>query len=352
MLELAGELMGDYDSEESESSDRPMSRRGEAAVDSDEEQRGEDDDEKDDGDGENQARRNRGNGRRGPRNGSGRRGEGRSGSGEGRGRRGLGRIVMSFRNSSRDRSGEDEEVARREEAEREEEREQRRRRELARDDSDDESDHNRDHDDRMVECLAEAVQMARSFKRAYENGNAASGERKRLNDRRSESEAGDATSSSSLKAEGERSFPRAPTAHGEDMDSIDGCNIDDTDHTNDSETEHNSNVVSLSADMGDPMDSAPSETDKNDAPGNKGISQDKMDDDSDTESEHSVAASSSSSGLSDDGIFDQLTFRKSKKVSQSSAPRVPPEPNYLRMKVEALPLPQSLISYILYYREI
>ena len=317
MLELAGELMGDYDSEESE---------GERQRDNDEEDdASKKEEEREDGE-------RRGNGRRnGPRN--GRHEESR---GESRRRPGFGRIVMGFR-GGRDR---DEEIER---ARREQEREEREQlREAEENDSwDDEREH-----DRMAECFAEAVQMAKSFKRAYENGN--TGERKRLNDRCSESEmdegaSGDASSSMDGKPD-ERSFPRAPTADGEDIDSLDSCH----------ESNGNDVKTALKFDSKRAMDNgnaenASEDTDSSVKDKTKKDRGDKMDD-SDTESENSIA--SSSSGLSDDGIFDHLTFKKKSSAPKKETPKAPPEPNYLRMRVEQLPLPQSLVSYLLYYREI
>lgn len=55
-----------------------------------------------------------------------------------------------------------------------------------------------------------------------------------------------------------------------------------------------------------------------------------------------------SNGLSDDGIFEQLK-------EESTFKRPPPkkrEPNYLREKIVQLPLPPSLIQHLLFYREV
>lgn len=55
-----------------------------------------------------------------------------------------------------------------------------------------------------------------------------------------------------------------------------------------------------------------------------------------------------SNGLSDDGIFEQLK-------EEAAFKRPPPkkrEPNYLREKILQLPLPPSLIQHLLFYREV
>ncbi|XP_033097980.1 uncharacterized protein LOC117101956 isoform X2 [Anneissia japonica] len=223
--------------------------------------------------------------------------------------------------------------------------------------------------DRMVNCFAEAMLIARSLKRAYENGFPQ--DRKRLNDRSSECEM-DVDNAASLASQdqdlGASSSANTEATAGSSTSTLPG-NPSAESHSEDKEceiydkvervpTSDNGSIekslgnrhpmsnpgIEINHDIGDYLVSEDDDEDDEDE-----------DDDGDKRSSIDLSSGSSSSStddLTDEGIFEDLKVRRlySTRKQVTKTPVSPPERNYIREYIMELPLPQSLIQYLLYSR--
>ncbi|XP_030838671.1 histone acetyltransferase KAT6B isoform X1 [Strongylocentrotus purpuratus] len=64
-----------------------------------------------------------------------------------------------------------------------------------------------------------------------------------------------------------------------------------------------------------------------------------------------LSDASSSSGISDEGIFQRLKREKEEEEELANKDK-PVEPSYLSIKIQELPLPKALLNFLLYHREI
>ncbi|XP_033644674.1 protein-L-isoaspartate O-methyltransferase domain-containing protein 1-like [Asterias rubens] len=233
----------------------------------------------------------------------------------------------------------------------------------------------------MEECLSEAFEFARSLKRAYDNGPPQ--DRKRVNDGQSECEsmeeiqgacADDPLYSMNELADFDKdphSSPAPPSSQKEMKNK-----------TAQEEVRKSTPDNGLAKQQGNisPMIHTPPEHDNGDASNAKSVMEDTWRrsrspppvDSRPSQMRHSYplrsrdhhargeesgnssdSSQTSSSGVSDDMIFDHLKRKKrlGKQRKKAAAP-LPSGPNYLKEKIVQLPLPQSLISYLLYHREI
>ncbi|XP_038057790.1 protein-L-isoaspartate O-methyltransferase domain-containing protein 2-like [Patiria miniata] len=212
-------------------------------------------------------------------------------------------------------------------------------------------------------CLSEAFEFARNLKRAYDNG--APRDRKRMNDRHSEGdsskETADAAAEDLLLHEGKDSKPHLSSSPVDDSLTANGSTRDESDDTTRDFTKQPDSISTppeTEEDAGKsksskppalpPADARPPQMrhsypfrSRDQAPGE--------DSGNSSDSSHS-----SSSGISDETIYDHLKRKKrlAKQKAAAAAAAKPVGPNYLREKILKLPLPQSLMSYLLYHREI
>ncbi|XP_022091065.1 uncharacterized protein LOC110979514 isoform X2 [Acanthaster planci] len=230
----------------------------------------------------------------------------------------------------------------------------------------------------MEMCLSEAFEFARNLKRAYDNG--APQDRKRMNDRQGEGD----SSKEAPPGTGADEAPLPPqetaspdgkdskssslsSSSGDDVQRVDGVSRDASDEQtcwsnpgNQPDHEAQPPPPKVEEDYG-----SSSKLSKPPGPLSADVKVPQMmrhsypfrsrehahgeDSGNSSDSSHS-----SSSGISDETIFDHLKRKKRqakrKRAAATAAPK-PMGPNYLREKIFKLPLPQSLISYLLYHRE-
>lgn len=232
----------------------------------------------------------------------------------------------------------------------------------------------------MEECLSEAFEFARSLKRAYDNGPPQ--DRKRVNDRQSECESmeemqGACADDPLYSMNDLADFDRDPHSSSSSSQKKEMKNGTAQDGVRKSTPE---NGLAKQQGNTSPMIHTPPEHDNDDASNAKSLVEDTWRpsrspppvDSRPSQMRHSYplrsrdhhargeesgnssdSSQTSSSGVSDDMIFDHLKRKKrlGKQRKKAAAP-MPTGPNYLREKIVQLPLPQSLISYLLYHREI